>query len=132
LADEMGMYDDDPLSRIGYLQAQSFRAGRCVVDTGIHHLGWSREKAIRYFIDTVGYTKGRSTLEVERYCANPGQACSYKLGHTVWVQSRARAQKALDAGYDIKDFHEAGLDCGRVPLEVLDGVIDAWIAQSRA
>lgn len=132
LADEMGMYEHDPLSRIGYLQAQLFRAGRCVVDTGIHHLGWSREKAIGYFVDLVGYTRDRSALEVERYCVNPGQACSYKLGHTVWVRARARAEQALGPRYDIKDFHEAGLDCGRVPLEVLDRVIDEWIAQTKA
>jgi uncharacterized protein (DUF885 family) len=131
LADEMGMYDNDPLSRIGYLQAQLFRAGRCVVDTGIHHLGWSREKAIQYFVDTVAYTPGRSALEVERYCSSPGQACSYKLGHTVWTRARARAQSALGPRYDIKDFHEAGLNCGRVPLEILDGVIDGWISGVR-
>ena len=132
LADEMGMYDDDPLSRIGYLQAQLFRAGRCVVDTGIHHMGWSREKAIQYFVETVAYTPGRSALEVERYCSSPGQACSYKLGHTVWTRARARAQAALGPRYDIKDFHEAGLNCGRVPLEILDGVIDSWTAGERA
>ncbi|HWF00774.1 MAG TPA: DUF885 family protein [Caulobacteraceae bacterium] len=132
LADEMGMYEADPLSRVGYLQGQLFRAGRCVVDTGIHHLGWSREKAIGYFVDTVGYTPARSALEVDRYCVNPGQACSYKLGHTIWVGARARAEKALGPRYDIKDFHEAGLGCGRVPLEVLDRVIDDWIARSTA
>ncbi len=132
LADEMGMYEHDPLSRIGYLQAQLFRAGRCVVDTGIHHLGWSREKAIAYFVETVGYTRDRSALEVERYCVNPGQACSYKLGHTVWIRARARAETALGARYDIKDFHETGLGCGRVPLEILDGVVDRWIARSVA
>ncbi|HEY2047834.1 MAG TPA: DUF885 family protein [Caulobacteraceae bacterium] len=131
LADEMGMYEDDPLSRIGYLQAQLFRAGRCVVDTGIHHMGWSREKAVQYFVETVAYTPGRSALEVERYCSSPGQACSYKLGHTVWTRARARAQAALGARYDIKDFHEAGLSCGRVPLEVLDGVINSWVASER-
>jgi uncharacterized protein (DUF885 family) len=103
-----------------------------VVDTGIHHLGWSREKAIQYFVDTVAYTPGRSALEVERYCSSPGQACSYKLGHTVWTRARARAQSALGPRYDIKDFHEAGLNCGRVPLEILDGVIDGWISGMRA
>ena len=127
LADEMGMYDDDPLGRIGYLRAQLFRAGRCVVDTGIHHLGWSREKAIQYFVDLDGDAPSYAAREVERYCATPGQACSYKLGHTVWIHARARAQAALGARYDIKDFHEAGLNCGRVPLDVLDGVIDTWI-----
>lgn len=131
LADELGMYDDDPLGRIGYLRFQLFRAGRCVVDTGIHHLRWSREQAIQYFVDLDGDAPGFATREVERYCANPGQACSYKLGHTVWVNARARAQAALGARYDIKDFHEAGLGCGRVPLDVLDGVIDGWIATLR-
>ncbi|HEX2592489.1 MAG TPA: DUF885 family protein [Rhizomicrobium sp.] len=130
LADELGMYDDDPLGRIGYLKFQLFRAGRCIVDTGIHHLGWSREKAIQTFIDLEGDAPGFATREVERYCATPGQACSYKLGHTVWVRARERTKAALGARYDIKDFHEAGLGSGRVPLDVLDGVIDAYIAQT--
>ncbi len=128
LADEMGMYDDDPLGRIGYLKFQLFRAGRCVVDTGMHHLGWSREKAIDYLVALDGDAPGFATREIERYCATPGQACSYKLGHTTWVRARGRAEKALGARYDIKDFHEAGLGCGRVPLEVLDTVVDDWIA----
>jgi uncharacterized protein (DUF885 family) len=128
LSDEMGMYDDDPLGRIGYLHGQLFRAGRCVVDTGIHHLGWSREKAIDYLVGLEGDAPGFATREVERYCATPGQACSYKLGHTTWIHARARAEKALGPRFDIKDFHEAGLGCGRVPLEVLDTVIDEWIS----
>ncbi|MGD0867864.1 MAG: DUF885 family protein, partial [Rhizomicrobium sp.] len=132
LADEIGMYDDDPLGRIGYLKFQLFRANRCVVDTGIHHMKWSRERAIRYFIDQEGEAPGFATREVERYCATPGQACSYKIGHTVWIKARERTKAALGARYDIKDFHEAGLNCGRVPLEVLDGVIDRYIAQSQA
>jgi uncharacterized protein (DUF885 family) len=128
LADEMGMYDDDPLGRIGFLKGQLFRAGRCVVDTGIHHFRWSREQAIAYFIDLEGGAPSDAAREVERYCANPGQACSYKIGHTVWTRARSRAIAALGPRYDIKDFHEAGLGCGRVPLDVLDGVIDGWIA----
>ena len=131
LADEIGMYDDDPLGRIGYLRAQLVRAARCVVDTGIHHLRWSREAAIAYFIDLEGDAPGATAREVERYCANPGQACSYKLGHTVWIRARARANQALGSRFDIKDFHEAGLSCGRVPLEVLDGVVDGWIAGAK-
>ncbi len=132
LADEMGMYDDEPLGRIGYLRAQLFRASRCVVDTGIHHIRWSREKAIDYFIAAEGDAPGSTAKEVERYCTNPGQACSYKIGHTVWLKARARAMAALGPRFDIKDFHEAGLNCGRVPLEVLDGVIDGWIAARKA
>jgi uncharacterized protein (DUF885 family) len=131
LADELGMYDDDPLGRIGYLRFQLFRAGRCVVDTGIHHMRWSREQAIQYFVDLDADAPGFATREVERYCTQPGQACSYKIGHTVWTRARARAQAALGAKYDIKDFHEAGLGCGRVPLDVLDGVIDGYVAGVR-
>ncbi len=132
LADEIGMYDDDPLGRIGYLKFQLFRANRCVVDTGIHHLKWSRERAIQHFIDAEGDAPGFVTREVERYCATPGQACSYKIGHTVWIRARDRAKAALGAKYQIKDFHEAGLGCGRVPLDVLDGVVDGYIGKMRA
>jgi len=132
LADEIGMYDDDPLGRIGYLKFQLFRANRCVVDTGIHHMKWSREQAIAYFVDQEGEAPGFATREVERYCATPGQACSYKIGHTVWTKARERAKAALGARYDIKDFHEAGLNCGRVPLDVLDGVIDRYIKQTQS
>jgi uncharacterized protein (DUF885 family) len=132
LADELGMYDDEPIGRIGYLKFQLFRACRLVVDTGIHHLGWSREQAIQYFLDVDGDVPGYAAREVERYCATPGQACSYKIGHTVWTRARARAQQALGPRYDIKDFHEAGLSYGRVPLDILDGIIDKYIAAKRA
>lgn len=132
LADEIGMYDDDPLGRIGYLKFQLFRANRCVVDTGIHHLKWTREQAIKYFLDQEGDALGFATREVERYCATPAQACSYKIGHTVWINARERTKVALGPRFNIKDFHEAGLDCGRVPLDVLDNVIDRYIAQAKA
>jgi uncharacterized protein (DUF885 family) len=131
LADELGMYDHDPLGRIGYLKFQLFRANRCVVDTGIHHMKWSREQAIKYFVDHNGDAPGFATREIERYCATPGQACSYKIGHTVWTKARARAKAALGARYSIKDFHDAGLNCGRVPLDVLDQVLDAYIAKAK-
>jgi uncharacterized protein (DUF885 family) len=132
LADEIGMYDDDPMGRIGYLKFQLFRANRCVVDTGLHHMKWTREQAIQYFIDGDGEAPGFATREVERYCATPGQACSYKIGHTVWTKARERVKAALGARYDIKDFHEAGLDCGRVPLDVLVGVYDRYIQTAKA
>ena len=127
LADEMGMHEAEPIGRIGYLKWMLFRAQRCVVDTGLFHLGWSREKAIQSFVTVCGDGPGSAAREVERYCALPGQACSYKLGHTVWARGRERAVKALGVRYDIRDFHEAGLSCGRVPLDILDGVIDAYI-----
>ncbi len=132
LADELGMYEDDPLSRIGYLKFQLFRANRMVADTGIHHLRWSRERAIAQFVDSEGEAPGFAAREVERYCAQPGQACSYKLGHTTIVNLRARAKKALGQRFEIRDFHEAILGCGRVPLDILDQVGDAWIAARKA
>jgi uncharacterized protein (DUF885 family) len=132
LSDEIGAYDDDPLGRIGYLKFQLFRANRCVVDTGIHHLRWSREQAIDYFVDQEGEAPGFAAREVERYCANPAQACSYKLGHTVIVNFREKAKAALGARFRIKDFHDAVLANGRVPLEVLQRVGDDWIAAQKA
>ena len=132
LADEMGMYDDDPLGRLGYLKFQLFRANRCVVDTGIHHLRWSREQAIRYFVEQEGEAPGFATREVERYCSTPGQACSYKLGHSVFVRLRDKAKAALGPRFDIKAFHDAVLGIGRVPLDILEAEGDRWIAAQRA
>jgi uncharacterized protein (DUF885 family) len=131
LADELGAYDEDPLGRLGYLKFQLFRANRCVVDTGIHHLRWSREQAIAYFVSQEGEAPGFAAREVERYCASPGQACSYKLGHTRINAIRDKAKAALGPKFQIKDFHDAILANGRVPLEVLDRVGDAWIAGRR-
>ena len=132
VADELGMYDDDPLGRIGYLKEQLFRAQRCIVDTGLHHLRWSKERAIQQFVDEMGETPGFAAREVERYCVNPGQACSYKLGHSVFTGIRAKAQKTLGSRYNIMDFHDAVLGCGRVPLDVLQQVGDRWIASYKA
>ena len=132
LADELGMYDDDPLGRLGYLKFQLFRANRCVVDTGIHHLRWTREQAIEHFVKQDGEARGFATREVERYCSTPGQACSYKLGHSVFTGLRDKAKARLGARFDIRDFHEAVLGTGRVPLEILQSAGDAWIAAQPA
>jgi uncharacterized protein (DUF885 family) len=127
LAMEMGLYEGDDLGLLGMYQARLFRAGRCVVDTGIHAKGWSREQAIKYMVETGGEPEGRITSEIERYCARPGQACSYKVGHTVWVNARERARKRLGAKFDIRKFHDRGLLTGPVPLTVLDRVLDGWM-----
>jgi len=103
------------------------RAVRLVVDTGMHSLGWSREKAIAYMVETLGVSEARAKNQIERYMVWPGQACSYKLGHTVWVRARERAKQALGARYDIREFHDAGISCGLVPLEILDIVTDRYI-----
>ena len=126
LADELGAYDADPLSRIGYLKFQLFRANRCVVDTGIHAMRWSREQAIAHFVEQEGEAPGFAAREVERYCTSPGQACSYKLGHAVFAGGREKAKKALGKRFDIKDYHEAVLASGRVPLDILQKQIDGY------
>lgn len=130
LADEIGMYADDPLGRIGYLKAQLFRANRCVVDTGLHQYRWTRERAIAYFIDGQGDTPGDAAREIDRYCANPGQACSYKLGHSAFVDIRERARTRMGARFDIKAYHTAVLRHGRLPLDVLRQVGERWMASA--
>ena len=128
LADELGMYDDDPLGRLGYLSAMLFRANRCIVDTGLHHYRWSRERAVQQFIDAIGYTESAAGGEVDRYCVNPGQACSYKLGHSVFVDIRERARAKLGPRFDLKQYHNAVLRYGRLPLDVLREVGNSWMA----
>ena len=130
LADEIGMYDDDPAGRCGYLVAQLFRANRCVVDTGLHHYRWSREKAVQYFVDAQGDTAGDAAREIDRYCVNPGQAASYKLGHSVFVDVRDKAKAKQGAGFDLKRYHAAVLRYGRVPLDVLRQIGHRWIAST--
>ncbi len=131
LADEMGMYKGDELGRVGFLQSFLFRATRLVVDTGMHYKQWTREQAVAYMVAATGYTPGRVTREIDRYCAWPGQACSYKVGHTMWMRLRDRAKSRLGPRFDLKDFHDAGLNLGAMPLTVLEGVIDGYIAGKR-
>ncbi len=131
LAVEMGMYDNDPLGHIGQLQAALFRAVRLVVDSGLHAQGWSREHAIEYYVATLGDKESAATTEVERYCVWPGQACSYMIGKLTWLRLRDRARSALGAKFDIKKFHDAGLLSGGLPLDVLEHVIDGYIASAR-
>jgi uncharacterized protein (DUF885 family) len=121
LADEMGMYEGDPLGQIGYLQSLLFRATRLVVDSGMHAKRWSREKATDYLIATTGIARGRSQGEIDRYTVWPGQACSYKIGHTVWVRLRDEAKRKAGANWDPKTFHRI-LTTGAMPLTVLEKV----------
>jgi uncharacterized protein (DUF885 family) len=119
LAGELGVYDHDPLGRAGFLQSFLFRAGRLVVDTGLHTKRWSREQATDYMVATTGFARPRSQREVERYCTMIGQACSYKVGHTAWTRARADAEKTLGAKFDLKQFHEI-LKEGAMPLSILE------------
>ncbi len=122
LADEMGMYDGDPLGQVGYLQSLLFRATRLVVDSGMHAKRWSREQATDYFIATTGIARGRSQGEIDRYTVWPGQACSYKIGHTVWVELRDEARAKAGANWDPRQFHDV-LRKGAMPLDVLKRVV---------
>jgi uncharacterized protein (DUF885 family) len=119
VADELGVYSTDPLGRAGYLQSFLFRAARLVVDTGIHSKRWSREQATDYMVRTTGYARARSQREVERYCTQMGQACSYKVGHIAWARARDEAKKRLGEKFDIKQFHEV-LREGAMPLSILE------------
>jgi uncharacterized protein (DUF885 family) len=128
LAQEMGANDFDPLGEAGYLQSLLFRAARLVTDTGIHAKRWTREQATQYMVDTIGNTKTRAQREVERYFASPGQANSYKVGHTVWVKVRDEAKAKLGPKFDLKAYHDAVLLSGAMPLTVLQRHVSEWIA----
>ncbi len=123
LADELGLYEDDPFGRIGYLESFLFRACRLVVDTGLHSKGWSREQAIRYMAENVG---DPNETEIDRYCSAPGQACSYKMGEI--AITGLREELKVGANFDLKRFHSAVLDGGRMPLTVLDQRVRAAFA----
>ncbi len=131
VADEIGMYEDDPFGQLGYLKFQLFRANRCVVDTGIHTMRWTRQQAIDHFVAAEGEARGFATREVERYVGNPGQACSYKIGHTTITTLREKAKAALGAKFDLKAFHDMVLNTGNVPLDVLNGAGTRWMAAAR-
>jgi uncharacterized protein (DUF885 family) len=132
LGDEMGMYADDPFGRIGYLHDALFRGVRLVVDTGLHDLRWSREQTVKYYVDNLGDQEASAITEVERYCVEPGQACSYMVGKLTWLRLRAKAKAALGAKFDIAKFHDVALLNGAMPLAVLETVVDAWIAATKA
>ena len=107
------------MGRIGYLQSLLFRATRLVVDTGIHHKRWSKDQAIQYMVDTTGFARGRTTREIVRYCAAPGQALSYKIGHTKWLAVREQVKAKQGAGFDVRQFHEI-LRLGAMPLVLFE------------
>ena len=132
LADELGVYADDPLGQLGYLQSMGFRACRLVVDTGIHAMHWTRDQAIDWFVNTNGDDRGSVTGEVDRYCAMPGQACGYKVGHLEIVRLREKAQAALGPKFDLRRFDDAVVLGGSVPMTLLETVIDGFIARAKA
>ncbi|HYC02233.1 MAG TPA: DUF885 domain-containing protein [Azospirillaceae bacterium] len=131
LAKEMGVITD-PYSDVGRLNAELFRAVRLVVDTGIHHKRWSREKALAYMNDNTANASGDNAREVERYINWPGQALAYKIGMLKIEELRAMAQKELGDRFDIRAFHDTILSQGAVPLTILEDMIKAHVAQAKA
>jgi len=131
LADELGLYDDFEVGRLGYLQSLAFRACRLVVDTGIHAKRWTREQGVAFFVKENGSNPLEVASEVDRYCSWVGQACGYKVGHSEIVRQRGLAQAALGAKYDLRDFDNVVVEGGNVPLDVLAQNVEAYIARTR-
>ncbi|MCC7126965.1 MAG: DUF885 domain-containing protein [Acidobacteria bacterium] len=131
MADELGAYADNPIGRVGYLQALAFRACRLVVDTGIHAKRWTREQGVRFFVDVNGSNHDEVASEVDRYCSWPGQACGYKVGHTEINRQRERARAALGDRFDLKAFNDAVVLGGNVPLDVLAKNIDEYVRATK-
>ncbi len=122
LSDEMGLYSS-AVDRMGMFSADSMRACRLVVDTGLHALGWSREQAVDYMVANSPLAEGVVRPEVDRYIVSPGQACSYMVGRLEIQRMRAEAEQRQGEGFDIRKFHSAVLDSGSLPLGVLDRVV---------
>ena len=131
LADELGVYENDPLGRLGYLQSLAFRACRLVVDTGIHAKRWTRDEAVRWFATTNGSPLAEVEGEVDRYCVWPGQACGYKVGHSEINRLRDHAKAVLGSRFDLRLFDDAIVKGGNVPLTLLGEVTEAYIARQR-
>ena len=128
---EMGIYET-PYEDFGRLTYEMWRAARLVIDTGVHHKGWTREQALAYLRDHTALSEHEVTTEVDRYISWPGQALSYKLGEIAIVRLRTQAEKELGDRFDVKAFHDAVLKQGSVPLPVLEQQIQAFIAERRA
>jgi uncharacterized protein (DUF885 family) len=128
---EAGFYTD-PYSNFGRLTYEMWRACRLVVDTGIHAMGWSRERVLDYMASNTALSLHEIRTETDRYISWPGQALAYKMGELKIKELRRRAEKALGGRFDLREFHDAVLLNGSVPLDVLEGVIDRWIGEQPA
>jgi uncharacterized protein (DUF885 family) len=130
LGEDMGFYTD-PYSKFGQLTYEMWRAIRLVVDTGMHHLGWSRQQAIDYFMQNAGKQEHDVIVEVDRYIVWPGQALAYKIGELKIKELRAYATDELGDAFDIRGFHDEVLGNGAVPLSVLEANIKAWVEEQK-
>jgi len=132
LAKKVGWYDSDPFGDLGRLQAELFRAVRLVVDTGIHAKRWTREQAIAYMREKTGMGEKEVTAEIERYIVSPAQACAYKVGMLKIQELRARAEQELGTKFDQREFHDALLKNGALPLEILEEQVKEYIQRKKA
>jgi uncharacterized protein (DUF885 family) len=130
LGTEMGFYKD-PYSKFGQLTYEMWRACRLVVDTGMHAFGWSRQRAIEFMKDNTAKTENDIIVEIDRYIVWPAQALAYKLGELKIKELRAKASKELGARFDVRKFHNAVLDDGPLPLDLLEKRMNEWIAEQR-
>ena len=130
LAYEFGAYTDDPMGELGYLQSLLFRAARLVVDTGLHHERWSRERAINYLVETTGQPASAMTTEIDRYSVWPGQATSYMSGRQTLHALRRKAESILGDEFSLKTYHAIILGNGPRPLELIEGEVEAWIIET--
>jgi uncharacterized protein (DUF885 family) len=131
LAKQIGWYDNDPFGDLGRLRDELFRAVRLVVDTGIHAKRWTREQAIAYMREKTGMGEKEVKSEIERYIVAPGQACAYKIGMLKIQELRARAQKELGEKFDQREFHDAVLKNGALPLEILEEQVNDYIKRKK-
>jgi uncharacterized protein (DUF885 family) len=127
LADEMGLYSDD-LARLGMLTADSMRAARLVVDTGLHALGWSRARAVAYCRERTPMAHHDIEVEIDRYIADPGQALAYMVGRLEIQRLRGEAERALGERFDVRAFHDVVLGSGSLPLALLGELVAEWTA----
>ncbi len=127
---EMGLYDT-PARDMGRLSYEMWRASRLVVDTGMHAFGWSRDRAVQFMLENTALSRANIEAEVNRYITNPGQALAYKIGELKIRELRTRAEQALGGRFDLRRFHDAVLEQGAVPLDLLEAHVDAWIAEER-
>ncbi|HEX6784568.1 MAG TPA: DUF885 domain-containing protein [Sphingomicrobium sp.] len=132
LVDELGVYDDFPAARLGYLQQIAFRCCRLVVDSGLHAKRWTRQQGVDFFVQRNGDGPEEVASEVDRYCSWPGQACGYKVGQSTIVQLRDKAKAALGPKYDLRDFDDAVVLGGNVPMSVLAQNVDDYIRKAKA
>jgi uncharacterized protein (DUF885 family) len=132
LVDELGVYDDFPAGRLGYLQSIAFRCCRLVVDTGLHAKRWTRQQGVDYFVNVNGSNPLEVASEVDRYCSWPGQACGYKVGHSTINRLRDKAEAELRPKYDLKAFDDAVVLGGNVPMDVLAKNVGEYIARTKA